>query len=86
MIAIQKLRESRRNFDLYTDMVVRNGLVTADILRPEFRRKHEKVWSRSVKWSCSRCQWATGCYVCDPVKSLRYYVRKELTTSHELEP
>ena len=86
MIAIQKLREFRRNFDLSTDMVVRFGLVTADIMRPELRRKHEKVFSRPVRGSCSRCSWTNGCDVCDPVKSLRYYLRKELTTPPEPDP
>ena len=34
MIAMQKLKQPRRSFELYTDMVVRKGIVADSILMP----------------------------------------------------
>ena len=80
--AIESLSVSKRVFENLTDVMVSEGTLTADILRPAFLREYEKVCENGAG-VCSRCDWQSGCLSCDPFKALRYWVRQELKRPEE---
>ena len=80
--AMKSLSVSKRGFEKLTDVLVSEGTLTADILRPAFLRKYEKVVEDGAG-VCPRCDWQYGCLSCDPFKALRYWVRQELKRPEE---